>query len=323
MGFGIWTTNRQGCIDLHFIFDMKKLFYFVLFFTSAAVVESLYLNDRLPTRVGRNISIFKRKDESKFVDLLRKMIAEFRAKNLDSDGLEILRTEDRDLYPSPKKICDFLAQISEKFGKPLGGHLGSSCGNNEVVTKSKPAKVPEISVEIKSAEEVSEPKPIVSPELIAETVSEETNPETISETNPETSLSEIIPETELEVITTTNQDTDTETNLEVTLEETLQTNPETKPEMNSETKTEPESELEREPKKLEATDENEELPPCPNILPRTDLSKSTDIESLGQLWYGQTTKNLMVPGVTCQVIKPSNAIIENESDLRYSYLIFH
>ena len=74
------------------------------------------------------------------------MIAEYRAKNLDGDGLEILRTEDQDLYPSPKKICDFLARISQKLGRPLGGEIGSTCGT----TKSKPTIVPEIRCELQT-----------------------------------------------------------------------------------------------------------------------------------------------------------------------------
>ena len=75
------------------------------------------------------------------------MIAEYRAKNLDGDGLEILRTEDQDLYPSPKKICDFLARISQKLGRPLGGEIGSTCENSNLPPKSKPTKAPEIRCE--------------------------------------------------------------------------------------------------------------------------------------------------------------------------------
>ena len=59
---------------------------------------------------------------------------------------EILRTEDQDLYPSPKKICDFLAKISQKLGRPLGGEIGSTCGT----TKSKPTIVPEIRCELQT-----------------------------------------------------------------------------------------------------------------------------------------------------------------------------
>ena len=101
-----------------------------------------------------------RKDDSMFIPLLRKMIADFKAKNLASDGLEILKSEDRDLYPSPNKICEFIATLREKFGRPLGGKLGSTCAK-------------------------STPDPEPSPKIIPETIPE-TEPEIVSETVPET-----------------------------------------------------------------------------------------------------------------------------------------
>ena len=79
-----------------------------------------------------------------------------------------------------------------------------------------------------------------------------------------TSLPEIIPDTEVEVITITNPEENSET------------------EMETETEKEIETEQDRESRKLETSDETLELPPCPDILPRPDLSKSADIDSLGQ-----------------------------------------
>ena len=77
-------------------------------------------------------------------------------------------------------------------------------------------------------------------------------------------MPEINPEREVEVVTNTNPEENSET----------------------ETETEPEKEIEteqdRESRKLETSVETLELPPCPDILPRPDLSKSTDIDSLGQ-----------------------------------------
>ena len=77
-------------------------------------------------------------------------------------------------------------------------------------------------------------------------------------------MPEIISETEVEVITNTNLEEDSETETE------------------TETEKEIETEQDRESRKLETSDATLELPPCPDILPRPDLSKSADIDSLGQ-----------------------------------------
>ena len=59
--FGIWTIYRQGCIDfVQVVLEMKLIIFFISFVALAALVESLYLNDRLPTRVGKSVSIIKR-----------------------------------------------------------------------------------------------------------------------------------------------------------------------------------------------------------------------------------------------------------------------
>ena len=168
---------------------------------------------------------FSRKDDSMFIPLLRKMIAEFKAKNLDSDGLEILRSEDRDLYPSPNKICEFLATLREKFGRPLGGKLGSTCAKStpEPSPKIIPETIPETEPEI-----VSETVPETVPETIPEPVVE-TIPETVPETVPETAP-EAVPETAPEAVPEIAPEAVPEAAPETVPEAALETVPETAPE---------------------------------------------------------------------------------------------